>query len=214
MTAGDTAKFYIIAGLTTPVDSISGIAFSNMGYLTAGYQSVDFLPNNLGIPLTDTHTFCSPPYNMNFGNVVLSRIDRMNRHLSSDTIGIIKFIIPVSYTDTSFSTSITGIKAITGDGNDVPVVAVNGTVTVLSPTSIATLSGHEINLYPNPANDKIEIGSQYSRQRAEIYNATGKCVLNFSIPLNGSIDITSLTEGIYFLKLLSAESYRTFVICR
>ncbi len=211
---GDTAAFYIIAGHTTPLDSVTGIAFSNVGYLNVNYQSVDFLPNNLGIPSVETRTFCSQPYNMNYANVVLSRIDRMNRHLSNDTIGIIKFIIPANYSDTTFSTSVTEIKAINGDGIDVPVVAVNGTVTITNATGIHELAGHEINLFPNPATDKIEIGSQYAQQNAGIYNSNGKCVMSISIPQNGSIDISALSEGIYFLKLIPGSSYRRFVVCR
>jgi hypothetical protein len=210
--AGDTAAFYIIAGLTTPIDSVSGIAFTNFGNLNVAFHSVDFLPNNLGIPVTDTRTFCSPPYSTNFGNVVLSRIDRTNKHLNGDTIGIIKFIIPANYTDTTFSTSITGIKAILGNGTDVPVVAVNGTVTVSIQSSIQTIFGNEIYLFPNPAKDLIQIGKKYARQKAEIYNSMGKCVMSFPVSFNGSLDISGLSEGIYFLKLLPENSCTRFVV--
>jgi len=56
----------------------------------------------------------------------------------------------------------------------------------------------DINVFPNPVNNKLFIDSEESFDRLEIFDVTGKSVFSF----NGApseIDLSYLSDGIYFL---------------
>jgi len=60
----------------------------------------------------------------------------------------------------------------------------------------------KVNLYPNPANDKIFIESQLIHHNAEIFDMTGKLIMSKLIDSDvATIDISNLTSGIYFIKI-------------
>lgn len=66
-------------------------------------------------------------------------------------------------------------------------------------TSMQTATA-SVNVYPNPANDKITVGGTYSNERAVIYDNTGNPVMN--ILLSGEdpeIDTTQLKNGEHIL---------------
>lgn len=72
-------------------------------------------------------------------------------------------------------------------------------------------------LYPNPSSDKIKISSPDALKilKYSIYNSAGKAVLkNIVFPQEGTIDISSFSAGVYFLKLKSADGnlVKNFVI--
>lgn len=198
---GDSARFYIVAGSSMAIDSVSGIAFSNYPTQQAPYGTVQFRTNTLGVPGNTLRTFCSISSVSGNANIAFTKTDLSNVHLNTDTIGIISFYIPVTFTDTSFSTSISEIKAIKGDGSDVPVQAVNGTVMVTTPTSIQENSSDKINLFPNPANGKITVDKIYAGNKAEIIDNSGKIISGSIIPENGTINVSALSKGNYFLKI-------------
>jgi hypothetical protein len=58
-----------------------------------------------------------------------------------------------------------------------------------------------VSLYPNPANNRLNISAANTIQNAEIYNVLGKKVMNVSInKTNESIDISNLASGVYMIK--------------
>lgn len=59
---------------------------------------------------------------------------------------------------------------------------------------------NDIRLYPNPATDVLHIENSEQYKEAVIYNSTGKLIISSSIE-TGSIDISTLPAGLYFLKL-------------
>ena len=59
-------------------------------------------------------------------------------------------------------------------------------------TDVAEASHEALNVYPNPANNFINVG----KEKVSIYDLCGKLVKQGS----GRIDITSLPEGMYFVK--------------
>lgn len=67
---------------------------------------------------------------------------------------------------------------------------------------IGTNSSSSITLYPNPAISSINIASQEEISTLQIYDVTGKLVINLNDNLGNknSLDITTLSPGIYFIQ--------------
>jgi uncharacterized protein (TIGR02145 family) len=75
-----------------------------------------------------------------------------------------------------------------------------------TPTQINGIYNQEkIEIYPNPAIDKIYINSSTRQNlKMQVFNTVGQCVLQRELNnKTNSIDISSLTNGIYILKLTS-----------
>ncbi len=69
-------------------------------------------------------------------------------------------------------------------------------------TSIETVKNKQISIYPNPVKDKLYINSDINFSSAKVLNHLGQKVLNISISHNKNhIDVASLKDGIYMLKL-------------
>jgi hypothetical protein len=59
-----------------------------------------------------------------------------------------------------------------------------------------------LNLFPNPAIDKILIQSEKLIRKLEIFDFTGKLVFTQNEKITGqSIDLTSFAKGMYFFKI-------------
>ena len=75
---------------------------------------------------------------------------------------------------------------------------------VLSDEDIAA---SEFKVYPNPAADNVNILSQLPIDRLELYNSIGQKIIAQNNTL--SIDVSSLRQGLYFLKIQSGNSVVT-----
>lgn len=70
------------------------------------------------------------------------------------------------------------------------------------PASVNTLNnGAEVIIYPNPATDKISLSSNFTLRNAEVYDMKGSAVLTKAIPFDKEVDINSLQQGIYILRV-------------
>jgi hypothetical protein len=58
--------------------------------------------------------------------------------------------------------------------------------------------------FPNPVSDKINISTNITLDRIEIYNLLGNLVLKTDTNTN-EIDVTSLTSGIYLISIYSGK---------
>lgn len=108
--------------------------------------------------------------------------------------------------------SITTVYTVTG--TDVNGCVNSQTVSAnVSPCSgIKTINGlnYEINIYPNPANDLVNIETSFEKFEVTIYNAIGQLVFekkNDSGRL--AINISSFAKGVYTIKLASAQEILT-----
>jgi len=64
----------------------------------------------------------------------------------------------------------------------------------------------EVNIYPNPANNIVNIDSyEQDLEFYAVFDMQGKVVLSNSFMNNQSIDVSSLTNGFYILQLQSSE---------
>ena len=70
------------------------------------------------------------------------------------------------------------------------------------------LSENTVNIYPNPANYKLNIGSNNIIKSIEIYNPLGQRVYQIKVNAKSkSIDINSLLKGIYIIGVNTEEGY-------
>lgn len=92
----------------------------------------------------------------------------------------------------------------------------------LGPSSTVGLadnsSGNALNIYPNPATDKIEIETGVTNEMLEfkIYNSTGELVLvknESNANSKTTIDVSGLRAGVYFIEANSSDkSFKTTLI--
>jgi len=70
---------------------------------------------------------------------------------------------------------------------------------------------NNISLYPNPANNVINLQSNVLINELVIYNTLGqKMISNTPTQENTSVDISSLQSGIFFVKVKWNDTYKTF----
>jgi len=83
--------------------------------------------------------------------------------------------------------------------------AVSGFVPCTNSVGLVELSDNYIDIYPNPANDKLTVAfSKQEMQRLEIFNSIGVLVFSDNIDgLETEIDISNLSRGIYFVRFNS-----------
>ncbi|HEX8561345.1 MAG TPA: T9SS type A sorting domain-containing protein [Flavobacterium sp.] len=86
----------------------------------------------------------------------------------------------------------------------------NGTLYRFIPTNLALdqHSKNTVQLYPNPANEVLNIGGDYNAASYQIYDSTGKLISNGVINAESTIDVSQLQTGMYFIKLDSAAAVK------
>jgi hypothetical protein len=133
----------------------------------------------------------------------------------TDVTGSITFTIPEGTTPSS---SLTGqlnykinieLKTSTFDwlAGAYPATPINLTAASLSTTNFEK---DLISVFPNPANDKIQLKGIENNQisQVSIVNVLGKKVFATSNLKNNSIDISNLNAGIYILSISSENSQK------
>ena len=64
-------------------------------------------------------------------------------------------------------------------------------------------------VYPNPTTGLLTISSAEAISAVEVYNVIGKRVLQVTNVVNNSVDVSSLSKGMYILKIASGDSIAT-----
>ena len=79
-------------------------------------------------------------------------------------------------------------------------------------TSVINSTRTGIRFYPNPVNERLFIQSTDSI-RIDVFNAVGEVIMSQSIAKEGSIDVSSLSQGIYICKIQqgSNQSFIRFI---
>ncbi|WP_196887832.1 T9SS type A sorting domain-containing protein [Aureivirga sp. CE67] len=67
----------------------------------------------------------------------------------------------------------------------------------------------QISLYPNPAKNIVYLKSDRILEEVFLYDQTGKIVLKEKIKTSNSLDISNLSKGIYYVKILSNHKTTT-----
>ena len=88
----------------------------------------------------------------------------------------------------------------------------NGNIT-LTGSVLATereIFGNNINVYPNPAQNNLNISIESGNYSVSIFNSLGKQVLLQNITEDVNINVSNLAKGLYFLKITDAETNKTY----
>lgn len=83
-------------------------------------------------------------------------------------------------------------------------------VTQNFPTGINTTTDPEIRIFPNPASDYFQLSSIENVTGVELFNLFGQQLISIPNPQSATIDISSLTPGIYLVKMRKKESEKCF----
>ena len=68
-----------------------------------------------------------------------------------------------------------------------------------------------INVFPNPTADFLNFSQEgLQHSKIQIVDANGKLVLNTTISANGSVDVTSLSSGVYIAMLQVNKQFESF----
>ena len=65
-------------------------------------------------------------------------------------------------------------------------------------------TGAIFNIYPNPVSTQLTIDTELDADKIEILDITGETIKSY-IPKTNAINVSSLPNGIYFIKLITAE---------
>lgn len=93
-------------------------------------------------------------------------------------------------------------KTISEDGYSNLEHYLNSKIKYIKP-EVSSLSGNEIRnfiVYPNPSNGLLTISSEFSPEKIELFDFTGKIVFS-GVCENNSLNISNLNAGIYILKI-------------
>ena len=80
-----------------------------------------------------------------------------------------------------------------------------------TPLNISGYNLQAVSIYPNPANDNINIIAQDPLDSIVIYNAIGQLVSKTMSPIQSQtqVNITDLPKGVYFVQIKKDSSERT-----
>lgn len=115
---------------------------------------------------------------------------------------------PYSYTWTNGAGTNEDPTNLIAGSYTVTITDINGcedtlTVTVGSQVGISSFT-NDFLLYPNPSSGVVNISNSSTIMSVRIYNAIGQRVLNNTEIISGTLDLSSLNNGIYTLQLIDA----------
>ncbi|QVY65644.1 T9SS type A sorting domain-containing protein [Polaribacter sp. Q13] len=139
---------------------------------------------------------------------------------TADTWEELTFTIPLPQDHTDPASEIRNIEMWLGYINNEENVALNGVAgdvvyfdqmtAVIEDAATAGVSSQQlenVNMYPNPVENKLFINSKETLNKVEIFNLLGKKVL--STTNTKSIDVSSLSKSVYLVKISSDKGIST-----
>ena len=116
-----------------------------------------------------------------------------------------------SYTDVNVTAGTTysyAVKTVCGGGESGFSSTVNGTAT----TGVSSYDGTEVRVFPNPVHNVLTVEAGSRIREIAIYDVTGRAVIvganNYS-PVRWDLNVTSLTDGIYILNVVTDGGVQT-----
>ena len=82
------------------------------------------------------------------------------------------------------------------------------------PTSVPLSEKNNIQFYPNPVTDNLYLTQAFPDLYIEIYSLEGKKLFGKSMGNKTSLNLNSLTTGIYLAKVIQQDSFYTFKFCK
>ncbi|MBR6417790.1 MAG: S8 family peptidase [Bacteroidales bacterium] len=106
------------------------------------------------------------------------------------------------------------ISPIWGHGKADAMRAVAAAYDLLSVEEAAVIRPNLV-VYPSPADDHITIVTGSNKpQQASIYSIDGRCMMQVTVNLESTVDISSLPQGIYFVRVQDIAGIRTAKIIK
>jgi len=98
------------------------------------------------------------------------------------------------------------VRSISSSDGDKEVFYDNIELFAAATASVDDVFASKISIYPNPANNFINISTTETIDSVEVYNLIGKKVISSKNLIENSIDISTLAKGVYMLKLTSGNA--------
>ncbi|WP_179019846.1 T9SS type A sorting domain-containing protein [Winogradskyella forsetii] len=139
-----------------------------------------------------------------FNNINLadSTTDEPNSH------GYIAFKIKPK-SDVEVGDIISGTADIFFDFNP-PITTNTVNTEIVEPLSVAEFDAQSIQLFPNPAKDQLKITSHKIMDKLTIVDINGRVLNDIQLSISEyTLDVSSLTKGVYFLEIQSGASKST-----
>jgi uncharacterized repeat protein (TIGR01451 family) len=168
--------------------------------------------------LLDAHSFqmlnASHSYTVQFldGNIIKWRFENIQLPDSGSnepgSHGHVQFRLHTTNTPT-IGQVIENRANIYFDFNE-PVITNTAINTFVAPNGVEELSNGTFSIYPNPAENVLYVQSENGNSFYTIYDITGK--VNFihqSTNANSTLDISTLSSGVYFIQCISGEEVST-----
>jgi hypothetical protein len=176
-----------------------GVSFNGSMFGSVGTNAVAIrknFPSAAGIDIAISST---THMNMSgFGTVCdleVITIDNVSGKLFSTSQGYLKF---------------TNVRLIDKDGNELPFNTQKDTITFSGTSGVIEHSLDNINVYPNPAKEFIQLTCDVSFEEVQLVNILGEVV--FSSTVNAKeirISTESITNGVYMLRIGSGTHVST-----
>ena len=122
------------------------------------------------------------------------------------------YLFDVAQTNDGNFVSVGWVSPVDGSTQDVWIIKVDSMGCIIggcnSTVDVANISDSEpeFNIYPNPANDFIDIETDFKNCYFSVFDITGKLILREKIVQNKTrIDLSSYSNGLYFIQLQNAE---------
>ncbi|MDR1793491.1 MAG: T9SS type A sorting domain-containing protein [Bacteroidales bacterium] len=95
------------------------------------------------------------------------------------------------------------------DGADVSTTEACYTVSFSNPLAVEEMALTSMSVYPNPANDILTI-ELAENANVSVFNVTGQQVLTNALSAGTNrLDVSTLAEGLYFMKIQSGSAIKT-----
>lgn len=108
------------------------------------------------------------------------------------------------------TTAVIYVRALLANSDETEVFYDNISLKKMEATaSVKDVFADNITIYPNPANNFINISTTGNVSTVEVYNIVGKRVLSIKNIQNNQVDITNLSTGMYMLRLTNGTSVAT-----
>jgi len=212
---GDTLRIPIMLGTEeTPAVDLYGIAF-NVIYdpelVKESSVEVNFFPSWLGLITQNMAGIYQDDYEKGQTDIALSKID-LQPQTGQGRIAVVVVVISddIAKTSSPFVIDFGEVTAINEKGEEIDVLTISGESDILTnvPADIST----QLLIYPNPTTGRLSISSTaLPMQQLVLIDLKGRVMQQYA-RLNKreqKIDLNSLTEGLYILRIKTSVGILT-----
>jgi uncharacterized repeat protein (TIGR01451 family) len=87
-----------------------------------------------------------------------------------------------------------------------PAIITNTTYNKNSLLGISENKALDFQIFPNPAKNKLNVESKFENNDVFLLDLSGKMIINQKIGFKGQIDVSSIENGVYYLKIVNNQT--------